>query len=242
MDRSVKRCLQFALKVVNAAIGILGIAMILYGVWMIRVWQRDMDDSSSDDDDDYDSTLPWFIHAFLGIGVALCAITFLGHIAANTANTCYLGCYSGIIFLLILFDSALIADVLLNSEWEKDLPDDPSGRLDDFKDFVHSNMHICQWVALLIFLAQGCSILIATIIRTLAADEMDTYGSDDEAHDEPRIPLFTQPAAAQTVPTYVVGEPYMLYDNNEECKVNCLCKSLYFIDHENRGVGGEFVI
>ena len=36
----------------------------------------------------------------------------------------------------------------------QDLPEDPTGRFDDFKDFVDSNIEIFQWIALLIVLAQ----------------------------------------------------------------------------------------
>lgn len=55
--KTMKRCLQLSLKLVNATIAIVGIAMIFYGVWMIRVWQKDASDhhhhaSSS-------SSLPW---------------------------------------------------------------------------------------------------------------------------------------------------------------------------------------
>ncbi|KAL3519730.1 hypothetical protein ACH5RR_017879 [Cinchona calisaya] len=220
MATTVKKCLQMTLKVVNATMGMLGIAMILYGVWMIRVWERDTEDNSSDDGYDYDYALPWFIHAFLGIGIALCGITFLGHVAAETANTCCLNCYSGIIFLLLLLDSAMIADVLLNSDWEKDLPDDPSGRFDDFKDFLSSHIHICQWIAFLIFLSQGCSILIATVIKTLAADERNNYYySDEEIGDSSRFPFLNQPADQQMISTYVIGEPQILFYNNENYEV-----------------------
>lgn len=36
----------------------------------------------------------------------------------------------------------------------QDIPEDPTGRFDDFKDFVNSNIEMFQWIALLIVLAQ----------------------------------------------------------------------------------------
>lgn len=36
----------------------------------------------------------------------------------------------------------------------QDLPEDPTGRLRDFEDFVKSNFDIFQWIGLLIILAQ----------------------------------------------------------------------------------------
>ena len=96
-----------------------------------------------------------------------------------------------IIFSLLLLETAIGADILLNSDWEKvyllleptififipysskfsfalfhipkfnfwlsifqDLPNDPTGRFKDFKDFVKSNFEIFKWIGLFIVLAQ----------------------------------------------------------------------------------------
>lgn len=88
--------------------------------------------------------------------------------------------YMVVIFLLLLLESAMAADILLNSDWEKvtltsfltnylvysknvnwfhvlykqDLPDDPTGRFHDFKEFVKSNFDIFKWIGSSIILAQ----------------------------------------------------------------------------------------
>ncbi|PON87830.1 hypothetical protein TorRG33x02_163750 [Trema orientale] len=84
MARMVKSCIQSILKLVNSVMGMLGIAMILYALWLIRVWQRKMDDHFPFGDSD--NPAPWFIYTFLGLGITLCVITCSGHIAAATAN------------------------------------------------------------------------------------------------------------------------------------------------------------
>ena len=56
MGRIASTCLRSLLKFVNSMMGLLGIAMILYGLWMIRVWQRDTDGSPYVD---FNSTGPW---------------------------------------------------------------------------------------------------------------------------------------------------------------------------------------
>lgn len=56
MGRIAKTCLRSLLKVVNSVTGIAGIAMILFSLWMIRVWQRGMD-GPSDFDVNYEG--PW---------------------------------------------------------------------------------------------------------------------------------------------------------------------------------------
>lgn len=191
MARLARSCLQSFLKVVNSTLGIVGIAMILYGLWMIRAWQREMEDLSFDD---FKTTTPWFIYTFLGAGITLCAITCVGHLSASVANSCCLSCYMMIIFSLLLLETAIGADILLNSDWEKDLPNDPTGRFKDFKDFVKSNFEIFKWIGLLIVLAQGLSILVALILRSLGPNK--DYESDDE-YNPARLPLIkhgVQPA------------------------------------------------
>ncbi|GMI77613.1 hypothetical protein HRI_001430600 [Hibiscus trionum] len=91
MANILKSCMQSTLKAVNLIIAMVGIAMILYGFWMLRVWQRDKAGSSFDD---LDSTAPWFRYTFLATGATLCLLTCLGHIAADTANGFCLFCVS----------------------------------------------------------------------------------------------------------------------------------------------------
>ncbi|KAK2976766.1 hypothetical protein RJ640_030116, partial [Escallonia rubra] len=245
MRTFAKPCLRMSLKLVNSALGVAGIAIILYSLWMIRVWQRDAEGSSFND---HPSAFPWFIHAFLCIGITLCAIACLGHVAADTANphclafvsfilmnfTCsspppsvgdlvsilflssailhsryslshVMHKYMVLIFLLLLLETGIIADVFLNSNWEKDLPEDPSGRFNDFKDFVKSNQDVCQWIFLLIITTQGASILFATVLRTLGTDQ----GTDYVTHGEYR-PLLYPP-----VQPFVYGDPE-IYPANKD--------------------------
>lgn len=187
-----KPCLKSFLKVVNSTLGIVGIAMILYGLWMIRVWQRDMEEYSSFDD--FISTTPWFIYTFLGAGVTLCLITCLGHLAATVANGCCLSCYMMMILALLLLETAIAADIALNFDWEKDLPNDPTGRFNDFKDFFKSNFETFKWIGLVIVLAQGLSILVSMVLRSMGPNKV--YDSDDE-YTTARLPLIkdeVQPA------------------------------------------------
>ncbi|KAK3005378.1 hypothetical protein RJ639_016791 [Escallonia herrerae] len=202
MRTTAKPCSRMSLKLANSALGVAGIAMILYSLWMIRVWQRDAEGSSFDD---HPSAFPWFIHAFLSVGITLCAIACLGHVAADTANPHCLAFHMVLIFLLLLLETGIIADVFLNSDWEKDFPKDPSGTFDDFKDFVKSNQDVCQWVCLLIITAQGASILFATVLRTLGTDQ----GTDNVTRGEYR-PLLYPP-----VQPFVYGDPEMYPANKD---------------------------
>lgn len=198
-----------SLKIANTTIGLMGIAMLIYSIWMVRVWQCDAANSPSSPD--Y-AQFPWFIHAFLGVGTTLCAITCLGHVAANSANSCCLSVYIFILFVLLLSEIGITADVFLNSDWEKDLPEDPSGRFDDFKDFVDSNSDVCQWIALLCVLTQGCCIVLATILRTLGKAKKNSHENEGE-YSEPSAPLLRPPELPpnSSLYPYVIGEPVPHY-------------------------------
>ncbi|CAN6546442.1 unnamed protein product [Malus baccata var. baccata] len=147
-------CLQSLLKAMNSLLGMVGIAMIMYGLWMLRVWLRDSDGSPLDH---HSAVPPWFICTSLG---------------------------------------AAAADILLNSDWEKDLPYDRTGKFSDFKDFVESKLDIFQWIGLFIVLAQGLSIVLATALRSAGPNQRSSYDSDEECPPE-RLPLINpngQPA------------------------------------------------
>lgn len=202
MARSVKSCLQSLLKIVNSSFGIAGLAMIMYALWMVRVCQRDKDVLSS-----YriNFLIPWFVYGVLGIGVTWCIVACIGHFAAAYRRC--LSCYVVMIFLLLLLETMVTADILLNHDWEKDFPEDPTGRLDDFKDFVKSNLKIFKIIGFSIVLAQVLSVILAMVLKSVEQDQMYNYDSDDDCFP-PRLPLLTQPDEA---PAYVVGDPYFPY-------------------------------
>ncbi|OAY26167.1 tetraspanin-19 [Manihot esculenta] len=208
MGRIAKILLRSILKMVNSVMGILGIAMVLYGFWMVRVWQRDIEEASSSAYG-YDSTAPWFIYSFLSIGITLCLITCIGHVSADSSNGFCLSCYTVIISVLLLLEIAFAADILLNSEWEKDLPEDPTGRFHDFKEFVESNFDVFKWIGLLIVLAQGFSMLLAMALRALGLNYGSNYDSDNECPPA-RLPLIDHHLQP---PSFVIGNPHFTSDN-----------------------------
>ncbi|XP_039128403.1 tetraspanin-19 [Dioscorea cayenensis subsp. rotundata] len=181
----VRSCLQSTLKLVNSVIGMAGMAMILYALWMIRVWCKEMNGQWGRA---LGSTPPWFIYTFFGLGISLCLITCSGHIAAETANGHCLSCYMVFVFLLIILEGAIATDIFLNRNWEQDFPEDRTGRFNEFKHFVRSNFEICKWVGLIVVASQAVSIFLAMILRALGPDRGSFYDSDDD-YTPARLPL-----------------------------------------------------
>ncbi|KAJ1694473.1 hypothetical protein LUZ63_011171 [Rhynchospora breviuscula] len=180
MGRMARSCLQSVLKLVNSVIGLAGMGMILYSLWMIRVWLKQIGSS--------DSHLPWFIITFLILGVFFCFITCSGHIAAETLNGHCLSCYTVLVFLILILEAAVVADIFFNRSWEEDFPEDPTGKFDELKNFIKSNAEMCEWVSISVVAAQAISIFLAIVLRALGPDPGNYYDSDDDLVPA-RLPL-----------------------------------------------------
>ncbi|XP_062007597.1 tetraspanin-19 isoform X1 [Rosa rugosa] len=196
MGGMARSCVQSILKLVNSVNGMVGLAMVLYSLWLIRAWHKSIADLPFEDSD-Y-PTIPWFIYIFLGLGVTLCVITCSGHIAADTANGCCLYLYMLFVFLLLMLETGVTADIYLNHDWEEDFPDDPTGRFDQFKAFVRSNLDICKWISMSVICVQGLTLLLAMILKAFGPHHY--YDSDDDYVPE-RVSLLNHPNP------YVVGDP-----------------------------------
>ncbi|KAL4558602.1 hypothetical protein LXL04_036803 [Taraxacum kok-saghyz] len=137
---------------------------------------------------------PWFIYAFMGLGVVLCCISCIGHIAAEAINGCCLCFYTILKIVLILLEVALVAFIALDHRWEKDLPADPTGEIDSIRDFVQDNIDVCKWVGIVIIVVQVVSLLLALVLGMMASssrkknDDMEE-GSGSESRGKAWEPL-----------------------------------------------------
>ncbi|XP_071738124.1 tetraspanin-20-like [Rutidosis leptorrhynchoides] len=112
---------------------------------------------------------PWFIYAFMGLGVVLCCISCIGHIAAEAIHGCCLCFYTILKVVFILLEVALVAFIALDHRWEKDLPEDPTGGIDSIREFVEDNIEICKWVGIAIIVVQVLSILLAVMLGMMVS-------------------------------------------------------------------------
>jgi len=190
-------CLQSTLKIVNSILTMVGLAMVLYSLWMLNKWNSQenvlrpgsslagrpflgLGSSFGHMYISADLPPPWFIYTFLGMGIFLCFITCSGHVAAETANGHCLSCYMLFVGLLLITEAGVTADVFFNKNWEEDFPDDPTGQFDQVKNFLRENFDICKWVGLTVLILQVLSVLLAMILRAVGPFN----GNDDDSDDD----------------------------------------------------------
>lgn len=194
----------------NSVIGFVGLGMVLYSFWMIRVWYKHTGSFWDN------SSPPWFIYTFLSLGVTLCLATCSGHIAAETANGCCLSCYMVFVFLLVMLEAAVTADIFLNRQWEEDFPEDETGKLDELKRFIKSNFEMCKWIGLGIVGAQAMSIFLAMVLRAFGSNRSSFYDSDEE-YATTRLPLLRD---HMQHPPYVVDPRIAIHNNSWNTRAN----------------------
>ncbi|KAL9360906.1 hypothetical protein Peur_049029 [Populus x canadensis] len=141
---------------------------------------------------------PWFIYSFMGVGVILCCITFIGCIAAESINGCCLCFYTVLKIVFILLEAALVAFIAIDRRWEKDLPFDPTGELQSLRTFVEENVDICKWAGITVLIIQALALLLAMILRAMVSTRRNEFDEDDfeNVRGRTREPLVNQSGQA----------------------------------------------
>ncbi|KAL3531156.1 hypothetical protein ACH5RR_010478 [Cinchona calisaya] len=133
---------------------------------------------------------PWFIYAFMGVGILLCCITCIGHVAAEAINGCCLCFYAMLTTLFILLELSLVTFIAIDRQWEKDLPIDSTGELDRLRAFVEKNRDVCEWVGIAVIVIQVLSFLLSIILRVLVNQKVDFKDERDyDIRERPWEPL-----------------------------------------------------
>ncbi|RWW46960.1 hypothetical protein BHE74_00047085 [Ensete ventricosum] len=174
MGWCLRSCLKSVLKLVNSVMGLAGMGVILYSLWMLRSWHKHIDGSSFAGPV---SSPPWFVcladPGFLRFFPS-CLILTLSNVSARWDPRLPFGCmltrrltldckvqYMAFVLLLVMLEAALIADIFLNGEWEES----------------HIALNF-----------QAFSIFIAMVLRALGPDTSTDYDSDDDFVSA-RLPL-----------------------------------------------------
>eukprot|EP00850_Spirogloea_muscicola_P002542 SM000010S04180 [mRNA] locus=s10:43713:45567:- [translate_table: standard] len=175
-------------------------------------------DALGSDEPRFELPKPWFIYAFLGAGVFIACVTFIGAVAGESGHACCLSCYTFGLGVLLLLQGTIAAALYLDRSWERvsafaarafayglDLPDDPTGELEHTKEFVLQNLEICKWVGLAIISLEVLALLLAMTLRAMQDGRRHFEDEDDEyLRPAGRQPLLPRQAAA---PAHVASLP-----------------------------------
>ncbi|KAI3449852.1 hypothetical protein Pfo_006517 [Paulownia fortunei] len=223
--------LAFILKFLNFLQAFVGVAIIVYSAYMLNQWNHHHHQfpppdesgirlpadvisplnfasgvvSSLDDElrfNFHSLPAPWFIYAFMAIGILVCCITCIGHFGAEAISGCCLCFYAVLTTIFILLEVGLVAFIALDHHWEKDIPFDPTGELDRLRTFIEDNVDVFEWIGIAILIIQVLSLLFAIILRSLVSgrrvdDDIEgDYGFRSSNREPLRAPYSSQASAS----------------------------------------------
>ncbi|KAM0938973.1 hypothetical protein DsansV1_C22g0173781 [Dioscorea sansibarensis] len=179
-------CLSHTLMFLNYLQAFNGVSILIYSLWILTCWSTQQNEGKS-----------WFVWFAFGVGVSVCLIAFIGYVSAEMTSGCCLCFYALLMSTLIVFEAALVCDIVLNKQWEKDFPHDHTGELKRLRKFIEANINMCKWFATVVIVIQMLSIVLAMILRLMVRSKrVNTARHED--YDAVRKPLLNQLGAPVT--------------------------------------------
>ncbi|XP_058771021.1 tetraspanin-20-like [Vicia villosa] len=185
--------LAFVLKFLNFLQAFVGVSILLYSIWMLNQWDHFSPQPplphfsislprslSHHFVSDINLPAPWFIYAFMCVGILVCCIAFFGCVAAEIINGCCLCFYTLLITVLVLLEAALVGFIAIDHHWQEDIPVEPTGQLESLRSFIEDNQDICRWVGIAVLVVQALSLLVALILRASVSTRREDFDDDEE--------------------------------------------------------------
>ncbi|XP_017645013.1 tetraspanin-19-like isoform X2 [Gossypium arboreum] len=113
MTRCSRCCLHYSMKIVNLIMNFLGIAIIVYSLWLQKKWNIGVAQLVS-----FPSIPnPWFIYTCFGVGIAVCLSSLFSFIVCNCISTSILCIYIFSVCSLLLLEIAVIVTIFFKNDW-----------------------------------------------------------------------------------------------------------------------------
>ncbi|TYH13065.1 hypothetical protein ES288_A06G114900v1 [Gossypium darwinii] len=113
MTRCSRCCLHYSMKIVNLIMNFLGIAIIVYSLWLQKKWNIGVAQLLS-----FPSIPnPWFIYTCFGVGIAVCLSSLFSFIVSNCISTSVLCIYIFSVCSLLLLEIAVIVTIFFKNDW-----------------------------------------------------------------------------------------------------------------------------
>ncbi|EIE19829.1 hypothetical protein COCSUDRAFT_44255 [Coccomyxa subellipsoidea C-169] len=161
--------LRVLLRLTNALLALLGLAMLGYAVYMFLK----------------------FIFAFGGVGLFTC-ITAASGLAGVTWNSrALLGMYSVLLVVMLLAQAVVAAALFTDKSWRRYLPPDETGEVKKIERFVKSKLDVCRWVGLAVLVVQLLSLALAYALSTAQQRLLEVSDDDEDEVWGRRRPLLS---------------------------------------------------
>ncbi|KAB2024795.1 hypothetical protein ERO13_D06G095600v2 [Gossypium hirsutum] len=113
MPRCSRCCLHHSMKIVNLIMNFLGIAIIVYSLWLQKKWNIGVAQLVS-----FPSIPnPWFIYTCFGVGIAVCLSSLFSFIVSNCISTSILCIYIFSVCSLLFLEIAVIVTIFFKNDW-----------------------------------------------------------------------------------------------------------------------------
>ncbi|KAG7972825.1 hypothetical protein I3843_07G202300 [Carya illinoinensis] len=179
MERCTRCCLHNSIKAVNLVVTICGAGMIVYSLWLLKMWQ----DGVSELPTISSLPRPWFIYTCLGVGIAVCLSTLAGHMVANCINNYSLCIYIVTICSLVFLEVAVLVAILFNLDWERKLMEYIDEHHQKFESFVIFHLTMCRMVLITILVAQINVLVLAIILWAIGTEPRIQVSRSDTHYD-----------------------------------------------------------
>ncbi|CAL9116192.1 unnamed protein product [Musa textilis] len=158
------RCLlNHALRVANLVVNLCGMAMIIYSLWLLKIWNRGVADLAATASS---FPTPWyaFIYTLLGVGIVVCFAAVVGHAVSNSVNPTALSLYIVFVCFVLLFQIVVTVEVLFKIDWPTVISRHHDGDA-KFVAFFTFHANICRLVGVVISVAQVNVLVMAIVLR-----------------------------------------------------------------------------
>lgn len=201
--KNKNRFLSGIFKITNSFVGLGGIAILLYSVWMFVICIQNYDQD--------DVMAGWFLWTCSGIAALICFTACIGQVAAFFYNGVLFSFYMLFMLVLFMIEAFFTADLLLNPSWRQDFPTDPTARFDDFVAYVELHFEIFKSLSEWFLFFQISSFILALLLKAFYSICLKKFDEQVSAN----VPFLNSPGY-QLPYYYVVGHPHPAAEKDED--------------------------
>ncbi|KAI5669322.1 hypothetical protein M9H77_19175 [Catharanthus roseus] len=166
-------CLYKSIRVVYVIVIILGVAMIIYSLWLMKLWTNGVLKLPSPSS----APKPWFIYSCLGMGIVVCLEILVAYVVSHYMTNSILAMYVGSISALLLTQGVTIVMVFFQMDWHTEFSESISDKHKEFKEFFLQHVAVTRLITITAFVAQIIVAILAIILWRVGTEPTIRYGN-----------------------------------------------------------------